>query len=51
MTMYPKHLVHNFIVILLSMFFALPTGVCATEGPRGYDPESTRPEIGIPFTT
>ena len=50
MTMHPKHLVQNFIIVLLSMFFALPTGVCAAEGPRGYDPELTRPEFGVPFT-
>ena len=50
MTMYRKHLVQNFIIVLLSVFFALPAGVYAAEGPRGYDPESTRPEIGIPFT-
>ena len=31
------------------MIFALPTGVYAAEGPRGYDPELTRPETGVPF--
>ena len=50
MTMYPKHVVKNFIIVLLSMFFTLPTGVYAGEGPRGYDPELSRPELGVPFT-
>ena len=49
MTVYPKHLVQNFIIVLLTMVFALPTGVYAAGGPRGYDPELSRPETSEPF--
>ena len=50
MKIYPKYLVQNFIIVILSMFFALPTGVYGAGGPRGYDPELSRPELGVPFT-
>ena len=50
MKMYTKYLVQNFIVVLLLMFFALPNGGYAAEGPRGYDTELTRPDVGVPFT-